>query len=57
MVIFKSMPSNIGKELDVESYMVEKVFESSFQNIKWIAIPSFVEGVMAILVKRCQSAK
>ena len=37
--------------------MVGKVFESSFQNNKHIAILSFVEGVMVILVKRCQSVK
>ena len=37
--------------------MVGSVFEYSFQNIKWIAILSFVEGVMAVLVKRCQFAK
>ena len=37
--------------------MVGKVFESCFQKIKQIAIPSFVEGIMVILVKRYQSAK
>ena len=57
MVMFKDMPYKGGKELDIKSYMVGKVFESSFQNIKRVAIPSFVEGVMAILIKRCQSAK
>ena len=57
MVIFKAIPYNIGKELDVESYMVGKVFESSFQNIKQIENLSFAEGVMVILVKRCQSTK
>ena len=57
MVIFKAIPQPIGYELDVESYMVENVFESSFQNIKRIAIPSFVGEVMPVLVKICQSAK
>ena len=33
MVIIKAIPQPIGKELDVESYMVGKVFASSFQNI------------------------
>ena len=37
--------------------MVGKVFESSFQNIKRIKNPSFVEGVMAILVEMCQAVK
>ena len=57
MVIFKAMSQPIGKELYVESYMVGNVFEFSFQNIKQIVISSFVEGVMVVLVKRCQSAK
>ena len=56
-VNFKCIPEPIGNELDVESYMVGKVFESSFQNFKRIAIPSSVEGDMAVLVKRCQSAQ
>ena len=47
----------MGKELDVEFDMVGKVFESSFQNIKRITISSFVEGLMAVLVKMCQSTK
>ena len=56
-VNFKYIPEPIGNELDVVSYMVGKVFESSFQNFKRIAIPSSIEGDMAILVKGCQSAK
>ena len=37
--------------------MVGKLFESSFQNIKRIKNPSFVEGVMTILVEMCQAVK
>ena len=57
MVIFKAITKPFGMELDVEPYIIGKVFESSFQNIKRIIIPSFVDGVMVILVKSCQSAK
>ena len=53
MVISKAITEQIGKELDVESYMNGKLFESSFQNIKRIEISSFIEEVMTVLVKRC----
>ena len=40
-------------EIDAKFYMVWKVFESRFKNIKLVKLFSFVEEVMAVLVKVC----